>query len=178
MTFAFNAIHLDLYPNTKLALELRYVDLYTFRVVGLGLGNVDLSNFWGQSVAEVVAYSVSHDGPHSEPKKSYLFRFCIENFPDSPILQEGKREEDEEDVSSDEENEEEASTSQHQLQVKAWIQTYSSSRKIEDRYLIVSANKDTLRTWKSCVKIFKSLKSFPTVALTKSRRLRVRHLRV
>lgn len=175
MTFAFNAIHLDLYPNTKLALELRYVDLYTFRVMGLGLGNVDLSNFWGQSVAEVVAYSVSNDGPHSEPKKSYLFRFCIENFPDSPIL-----EEDEEDVSSDEENEEEDSmtTSQHQLQVKAWIQTYSSSRKIEDRYLIVSANKDTLRTWKSCVKIFKSLKSFPTVALTKSRRLRVRHLRV
>ena len=95
----------------------------------------------------------------TEPKKSYLFRFCIENFPDSPIL--GDEDEDEE-FSSDEENDEEEkdSRSQQNLQVKAWIQTYTSSRKIEDRFLIVSTKdkktKDTLRTWKSCVKIFKS----------------------
>jgi len=140
------------------AMHTPYVDLYTFRVVGLGLGNVDLSNFWGQSVAEVVAYSISDDGSHTEPKKSYLFRFCIENFPDSPILDDdGSNEgyEEDGDVSSDEEEKEQETTTSP-LQVKAWIETYLS-RKIEDRFLIVSETKDTLRTYSLYLPVYLSI---------------------
>jgi len=156
------------------ALHTPFVDLNDLKVVNLGVGTVDLRSFWGQSVAEFVAYAIpekQRTEAHSEDRKLYLFRFSVEVLAEEDIEVEDEDEDDTILDAAEDENEDR----DEGIAVVAWIEIAGGKSRVPDRFVICSHTHWAARTWLSCSRILGAyLKRRPGKALTRQRKLRVR----